>query len=160
MSKDQGFNFEGDGFIAGMLHDMGIVIIHEHLPKEFLEIVDYASQNNTSFLEAEYKILGLSHQEIGEFLTNKWSLPAVFSDALQFHHKPGNSKENNYLTSILHIADYAASRFDEKGILWDENYCVDSSTINLLNFLSLEGLNEFIESYREDYLEVSKTKII
>lgn len=160
MSKDLGFNFDGDGFIAGMLHDMGVVIIHEHLPKEFLEIVNYASQNNTSFLEAEYKILGLSHQEIGEFLTNKWSLPLVFSDALQFHHKPSDSHENNYLTSVLHIADYATSRFDEKRILWDENYCVDSSTINLLNFLSLEGLNEFIEAYREDYLEVSKTKII
>jgi HD-like signal output (HDOD) protein len=160
MAKDLGFNFDGDGFIAGMLHDMGIVIIHEHLPKEFLEIVDYASQNNTTLLEAEYKILGLSHQEIGEFLTNKWSLPAVFSDALQFHHKPGSSRENNYLTSILHIADYATSRFDEKGILWDENYKIDSSTIDLLNFLSIEGLNEFIDAYKADYLEVSKVKII
>ncbi len=160
MSKDLGFNFDGDGFIAGMLHDMGILTIHEFFPKEFQEIVDYSIQNSTTFIEAENNILGLSHQEIGEFLTNKWSLPLVFSDALQFHHKPGYSKENNYLTSILHIADYATSKFDETDLLWDNNYNVDNSTIDLLNFLSLDGLNDFIEAYRNDYLEVSKTKII
>lgn len=160
MSKDLGFNFDGDGFVAGMLHDMGIVIIHEHLTKEFSEITDFAATNNISFLEAEYKILGLSHQEIGEFLTNKWSLPLVFSDALQFHHNPDRSKENNYLTSVLHIADYASSRFDETGILWDAKYSIDNSAIDTLHFLSCDVLNEFIEAYRQDYLEISKSKII
>jgi len=160
MSKDLGFNFDGDGFVAGMLHDMGILTIHEFFPKEFQEIVDYSIQNGTTFIEAENNILGLSHQEIGEFLTDKWSLPSVFSDALQFHHNPGNSKENNYLTSILHIADYATFKFETQDLLWDDNYKIDSSAIDLLNFLSVEGLNEFIEAYKADYLEVSKAKMI
>ena len=160
MSKDLGFNFDGDGFIAGMLHDMGILTIHEFFPKEFQEIVDYSMKNNTTFIEAEINILGVSHQEVGEFLTEKWSLPAVFSDALQFHHNPGNSKENNYLTSILHIADYATFKFESEDLLWDDNYKIDTSTIDLLNFLSVEGLNDFIETYKADYLEVSKSKII
>lgn len=160
MSKDLGFNFDGDCFVAGMLHDMGIVILHEYLHPEFLEIVDYTLQNNTSFLEAEYNILGLSHQEIGEFLTNKWSLPLVFSDALQFHHRPVQSKENNYLTSVIHIADYAASVFDNGNNIWDTGYQLDETTIGQLNFLSKENLNDFIEAYREDYYEVCKQKII
>jgi HD-like signal output (HDOD) protein len=160
MSKDLGFNFEGDGFTAGMLHDMGILIIHEFLTKEFLEIVDFSVQNKTSFLEAEYKILGLSHQEIGEFLTDKWSLPSVLSDALQHHHRPGSSKENTFLTAILHVADYATCKFEMAGIIWDENYNFDNSTIGLLNFLSPEGVDEFIEAYRQDYLEAAKAQII
>lgn len=160
MSKDLGFNFDGDCFVAGMLHDMGIVIVHEYLHPEFLEIVDYTLQNNTSYLEAEYNILGLSHQEIGEFLTNKWSLPLVFSDALQFHHRPAQSKENNYLTSVIHIADYAASVFDNAGNIWDSGYQLDETTISQLNFLSKDNLNDFIEAYREDYYEVCKQKIV
>lgn len=160
MSGDLGFNFDGDCFVAGMLHDMGIIIVHEYLHPEFLEIVDYTLQNNTSFLEAEYAVLGLSHQEIGEFLTNKWSLPLVFSDALQFHHRPAQSKENNYLTSVIHIADFAASIFDESRNVWDSAYKLDESTINQLNFLSIDNLSEFIEAYRSDYNEVSKTKLI
>lgn len=160
MAKDLGFNFSGDGFIAGMLHDMGIVIIHEHLPNEFLEIAEYAQQNRVSFLEAEYQILGLSHQEIGEFLTSKWSLPLVYSDALQFHHRPSYSKENNYLTSILHLADFATSIFDADNILWDANYNLDTSALDVLNFLSADDLYDFIEAYRQDYLEVSKSKLI
>lgn len=160
MSKDLGFNFEGDGFVAGMLHDMGILIIHEYLSNEFLQIVGYSVQNKTSFLEAEYKVLGLSHQEISEFLTNKWSLPSVFSDALQFHHQPAKSKENNFLTAILHVADYATCRFQMPGIIWDENYSFDETTIEILNFLSPEGVEEFIEAYKKDYLEAAKAQVI
>jgi len=160
MSKDLGFNFDGDGFTAGMLHDMGIVILHEHFPQEFSQIAEYAAQNNVSFLQAEYNILGLSHQEIGEFLADKWSLPAVLSDVLQFHHRPGFSKENNFLTSILHLADYAASKFDTDGVRWDSDYVLDDAAISMLNFLSTEEFNDFVEAYREDYLELAKAKLI
>lgn len=160
MSKDLGFNFEGDGFVAGMLHDMGILIIHEYLANEFLQIVGYSAQHKTSFLEAEYKVLGLSHQEIGEFLTDKWSLPTVFSDALQFHHRPSKSNENNFLTAVLHVADYATCKFLMPAIIWDENYLFDDGTIELLNFLSPEGVDEFIEAYKVDYLEAIKLQVI
>jgi len=112
------------------------------------------------FLQAEYNTLGLSHQEIGEFLADKWSLPAVLSDVLQFHHKPGYSKENNFLTSILHLADYAVSKFDSERILWDSDYVLDDAAISMLNFLSTEEFNDFVEAYREDYLELAKAKLI
>mgnify|MGYP000846045409 FL=1 len=160
MSKDLGFNFDGDGFTAGMLHDMGIVILHEHFPQEFSQIAEYAAQNKVPFLQAEYNTLGLSHQEIGEFLADKWSLPAVLSDVLQFHHKPGYSKENNFLTSILHLADYAVSKFDSKRVLWDSDYVLDDAAADMLNFLSKDELNDFVEAYREDYLELAKAKLI
>jgi len=160
MSKDLGFNFDGDGFTAGMLHDMGIVILHEHFSQEFSQIAEYAAQNKVPFLQAEYNTLGLSHQEIGEFLADKWSLPAVLSDVLQFHHRPGFSKENNFLTSILHLADYAASKFDTDGVRWDSDYVLDDAAISMLNFLSTEEFNDFVEAYREDYLELAKAKLI
>lgn len=160
MSKDLGFNFDGDGFTAGMLHDMGIVILHEHFPQEFSQIAEYAAQNKVPFLQAEYNTLGLSHQEIGEFLADKWSLPAVLSDVLQFHHKPGYSKENNFLTSILHLADYATGKFDSERILWDSDYVLDDAAADMLNFLSKDELNDFVEAYREDYLELAKAKLI
>lgn len=160
MSKDLGFNFDGDGFTAGMLHDMGIVILHEHFSQEFSQIAEYAAQNKVPFLQTEYNTLGLSHQEIGEFLADKWSLPAVLSDVLQFHHKPGYSKENNFLTSILHLADYAVSKFDSERILWDSDYVLDDAAADMLNFLSKDELNDFVEAYREDYLELAKAKLI
>lgn len=160
MSKDLGFNFQGDGFIAGMLHDMGILVLHEFLTKEFMETVFFSIQNKTPFLESEYKVMGLSHQEIGEFLTEKWALPSVFSDALQFHHQPAKSKENNFLTAILHVADFAVSQFENPGIIWDENYSFDDSTIETLNFLSPEGVEDFIEAYREDFKLAAKSQIM
>ncbi len=160
MSKDLGFNFNGDGFTAGILHDIGIVILHEHFPQEFLQIIECTSQKNISFLQAEYDVIGLSHQEIGEFLADKWSLPSVLSGVLRFHHRPGYSKENNFLTSILHLADYAVSIYEPDSVLWDSNYIFDDAAASVLNFLSTDELNDFIEAYREDYFELSKTKLI
>ncbi|NWF90133.1 MAG: HDOD domain-containing protein [Ignavibacteriaceae bacterium] len=160
MAKDLGFSFEGDCFVAGMLHDMGILVMHEFLSKDFNLIKDETKSNNCSFLEKEYEVLGLSHQEIGEFLTQKWALPPVYSDALRFHHRPGDSKENNFLTSILHIADFAISQFHINGVVWDENYALDDSVIELLNFLSKENFVEFIETYRDDSIEAAKSPII
>lgn len=160
MSKDLGFNFQGDAFIAGMLHDMGILVLHEFLTKEFMESVFYSVQNKTPFLAAEYKVMGLSHQEIGEFLTDKWSLPSVFSDALQFHHQPARSKENNFLTSILHVADFAVSCYETQGVIWDDNYSFDESIIDTLNFLTPEGVSEFVEAYREDFKQAAKSQMI
>jgi len=160
MSKDLGFNFEGDGFVAGMLHDMGILVIHEFLPDEYKKIIDFSEANNTNFLEAEYNILGLSHQEIGEFLSAKWSLPTVFTDALQYHHQPNCSLENNYLTSILHIADYVTSIYDVTNVIWDEDFNLDYSVMELLNFLSPDEFEAFVEAYREDSIEAAKSHVV
>jgi len=160
ISKDLGFNFEGNGFVSGMLHDMGILVIHEFLQDEYKEIIEYSQTNNVTFLEAEYKIMGVSHQEIGEFLAEKWSLPSVYTDALRYHHQPTVSVENKYLSSILHVADYLISIFDEDIVLWDEDYKLDFSIIDQLNFLSPGEFEEFIEAYREDSIETAKSHIV
>ena len=160
ISKDLGFNFEGNGFVAGMLHDMGILVIHEFLQNEYKEIIEHAQTNNITFLEAEYKVMGVSHQEIGEFLAEKWSLPSVYTDALRYHHQPTVSFENKYLSSILHVADYLISIYDENIVLWDEDYKLDLSVIEQLNFLSPDEFEEFVEAYREDSIEAAKSQVV
>ena len=73
------------------------------------------------------------------------------------HIKAGNAGRSVVFT--LDAPSYNF-KFESEDLLWDDNYKIDTSTIDLLNFLSVEGLNDFIETYTADYLEVSKSKLI
>jgi len=160
ITKELGFNFDGDSFIAGILHDFGLLVLHEFLQDSYEEILLFASEYNIDILEAEYKVLGLSHQEIGNFLAKKWSLTSTLNDSLTFHHRPAESVKNNYLTSIIHIADYATQKLQIGNFFWDNNYKLDPSVLSLLNFFTREEFESFIEAYREDFeLTTSTVKL-
>lgn len=64
------------------------------------------------------------------------------------------------MTAILHVADFAVSQFENPGVIWDEIYSFDDSTIETLNFLSPEGVEDFIEAYREDFKLAAKSQIM
>jgi len=160
ITKELGFDFGGDSFTAGILHDFGLLVLHEYLPDSYEEILLYATENNMDILEAEYNVLGLSHQEIGNFLAQKWSLTSTLNDSLTFHHRPAESVKNNFLTSIVHVADYATQKLQIGNFFWDNNYKLDSSVLSLLNFVSREEFEDFIEAYREDFeLTASTVKL-
>jgi HD-like signal output (HDOD) protein len=151
ITKELGFNFDGDSLVAGILHDFGLLVLHEFLPDSYEQILSYSTENNIDILEAEYTILGLSHQEIGNFLAKKWKLTPTLTNCLTYHHRPVESSGNNYLTSIIHIADYAAYKLQVGDFFWDDNYKLDKSVYSLLNFVSDEEFDEFIEAYRKDF---------
>ncbi|MCH8033969.1 MAG: HDOD domain-containing protein [Bacteroidetes bacterium] len=157
ITKELGFHFDGDSFTAGILHDFGLLVLHEYLQDSYEKILLHATENNMDILEAEYEILGLSHQEIGNFLAKKWSLTSTLNDSLTFHHRPADSVKNNYLTSIIHIADYATQKLQIGNFFWDNNYKLDSSVLSLLNFVTREEFEDFIEAYREDFALTAST---
>ncbi|GAB4336388.1 MAG: HDOD domain-containing protein [Candidatus Abyssubacteria bacterium] len=77
---------EGTDFIAGLLHDMGKIIIDEYFGPEFVLIFNKATTHKTTMLQAEREFLGVSHQEIGSWLAEKWRLPVTLCDTILYHH--------------------------------------------------------------------------
>lgn len=133
----------GQAFIGGMLHDLGIQIIAKYFSREYDEILSLVKEGN-SYLEAEKKMLGLSHQEIGEFIIKKWNLPSLIADTIEFHHIPSQSKINPKLVSFVHLADVLTREFNIGGGFWDEKYDLDKEIISLLDFSSFEELTSFM----------------
>ncbi len=62
-------------FVGGMLHDLGIQLTARYFPNQFAKIVETVTNEGVNFQEAEVKYLGLSHQEIGGFISRRWNLP-------------------------------------------------------------------------------------
>jgi putative nucleotidyltransferase with HDIG domain len=91
-------------FVAGLLHDIGRLIIYNELPGPAHKAISLAGQHNELLYNAETEILGFHHAKIGGRLMNKWKLPSKLDDMIQFHHHPENASEHSD-TAIIHISD-------------------------------------------------------
>jgi putative nucleotidyltransferase with HDIG domain len=100
-----------DGFVAGLLHDIGRIVLDQYFPNEFREIVALTESQQMSLLEAERKVLGVTHCDIGYWTTEKWNLPTMLTDSILFHHSPFNCRESYVLTSLVHVADIISKGF-------------------------------------------------
>ena len=149
ISLNFGFDFGSEAFVAGILHDIGILVIYKFFNPEFNQIIDIINSEKISMLEAEKKALGITHQEIGKFLSEKWELPYILCDSLNYHHRPMKTLENKYFVSIIHLVDYMTQKLGVGNFYWDKDFELDPGIIELLNFPSEEALDNFIADYDE-----------
>jgi len=133
----------GEAFVAGILHDIGKVVICQHLKKEFMEIIDLMTNEHISTVEAEERVLRTTHCEIGRCLAEKCNLPGNLTEAIAYHHSPSDASVSQDLVSIIHIADVVNDFVNSESSL--------DAVVRRIDKYSLErlGLNE--ES-AEDFL--------
>jgi len=99
-------------YIAGLLHDIGKVILDQYVAEASPLFFRKLSQKNEDFLTSEKKLLGITHCEAGGFLARKWNFPDGLSDVIQFHHTPEKAKKNKELTYIIYLADLLIEKFN------------------------------------------------
>lgn len=145
-----------DSFVAGVLHDFGIQVLHRFLHKEFISVLNQVN-SNTGFLDAENSVLGLTHQEVGRFLAEKWNLPALLCDVLHYHHIPGKAVEHKVISSIVHLADYMTQKLQVGYFYYDNGMNFDRSILETLQFSSEEELDKFIMEYRDLFIQTANS---
>jgi HD-like signal output (HDOD) protein len=92
-------------FTAGLLHDVGHLVIGTQLPEKTDTIEDFMVNEGVSLIQAERETLGFSHDEAGALLAEFWRFPDELRDAIRYHHSPMESPQPSALTSIVHLAD-------------------------------------------------------
>jgi len=75
-----------DAFLAGLLHDLGILVEFEHCPDELACILDLRAAAGMTHLEAERHVLGTDHGRINEVMLRRWALPQGLQEASANHH--------------------------------------------------------------------------
>lgn len=93
-------------FVAGLIHDIGMLVERQAFPDEFSEVIDRCVTGEGDFLECEREVIGADHQAFGVGLTTKWKFPRHLRAAVGFHHSPDAvSDELKNMAALIHIAD-------------------------------------------------------
>ena len=92
-------------FAAGILHDVGRVVMCATIPEIVYEMV-VASRGEASLLfSAERERLGFTHAAVGGGLLEKWRIPASIAEPVACHHAPGTAKQFPLEAALIHLAD-------------------------------------------------------
>ncbi len=102
---------------AGLLHDIGKVIISLKCPEAEKDIVKLASERHLYTMEAERETIDTDHAEVGGWLSKSWFLPDKLSEPIAFHHDVATSVNHRIKTAVVHMADIliCASGFGSSG---------------------------------------------
>jgi HD-like signal output (HDOD) protein len=92
-------------FVSGLLHDIGKIVEMILLPKDFNRITAMVETDDSFMADAERKVLGYTHAEVGKLLGEKWNLPPSLVDVIAHHHEPNGSESFSQESAIVHLAD-------------------------------------------------------
>jgi putative nucleotidyltransferase with HDIG domain len=93
--------------IAGLLHDVGKMVLTSVVPEAAAEAVSIARSRRLPVWQAEVQVLGFHHGAVGAALLRSWGLPETVIDAVRYHHEPAET--TTPLAGIVYLADAAAN---------------------------------------------------
>jgi HD-like signal output (HDOD) protein/ActR/RegA family two-component response regulator len=107
-SKD--FVMAEEAFIAGLLHDLGKLMLASNMPEQFKAAMVLSKENNISMAAAELEVFGATHGDVAGYLLGLWGVPASIVEAVALHIKQGMqvNPQMSPLTAV-HLANF----FDE-----------------------------------------------
>ncbi|HPL63820.1 MAG: HDOD domain-containing protein [Syntrophales bacterium] len=93
-------------FTAGLLHDIGKVILGEFVDDSIRRINGLVNDHGYSFIRAEEEVLGMNHAEVGGKMAQQWNFPQDIRDSITYHHRPDlMEKGENLFCWIIYLAD-------------------------------------------------------
>jgi HD-like signal output (HDOD) protein len=129
-------------YLAGLLHDLGIIVNLWVVPKEFCAAFDLARKEGIPLHEAELSVLGFTHCESGRLLADRWELSPDLKEVVSLHHNPEAAREHAGLVAIVELSDLLCR-------MGGMNYgYVENRQVNLLEHTSFSVLSQQCEGMK------------
>jgi len=100
--------------LAGLLHDVGQIILAFGLPEEYEKVIARAKKDNLPVWQVEQEFFGATHADVGAYLLALWGLPNQIVEAVALHHLPAQSTAMEFSPAIaVHVADVFAHKLTQ-----------------------------------------------
>jgi HD-like signal output (HDOD) protein len=110
VSRVCGCGVPADAYIAGLLHDLGLLLVNRQMRRRFIQVVQRVTRS-AALPDVERAVYGFDHAQLGGYAAQQWEFPAAIVDAIQYHHDvhaaPALHRE---LVFVVAAADYLCSR--------------------------------------------------
>ncbi|MGH9661245.1 MAG: HDOD domain-containing protein [Bryobacteraceae bacterium] len=105
VALEQPVPYPEGAFVAGLLHDVGKLLMAIAAPDDFPKVAELIAAGRT-YEEAEAEVFGVSHSEISGAVLEKWNLPEPIRRAVTYHHAPRSADEGRlHLAHLVQAAD-------------------------------------------------------
>ncbi len=105
ISEKINYNNPDEAFLAGLLHDIGRLVLWVNFKKEYKGLLDMYGKRPDLLLAGEIR-LGVTHCEVGAWLLNKWKLPSLMADAVFYHHESLERIKDSFpLVKVIYLAN-------------------------------------------------------
>ncbi len=95
-------------FVAGLLHDIGKVVMDRYFHEEYRKILRRTLNEDITFYTAEQEVFDCDHTVLGQLLTRHWKLPEKLISIIANHHHPVSAGQYGREAAIVHFADILA----------------------------------------------------
>src|SRR5262249_53086902 len=79
-----------DAALAGLLHDIGKLILAAHVPEAYRDVLARAAQEGQPLWQVERAALGATHADVGAYVLGLWGIPDPVVEAVAWHHRPSD----------------------------------------------------------------------
>jgi HD-like signal output (HDOD) protein len=140
-------------FVAGLLHDVGQLVIYHQIPEQARQALAAAEPSDNGLYRAEQDLLGFTHGDVAAELFEIWGLPASIKEAAAFHHEPGRAKEFPLETALVHLANSAANSVEPGRNILDCRPMRDAQAWQSTG-LSEDDLERALADAKDQFLDV------
>jgi putative nucleotidyltransferase with HDIG domain len=131
-------------FIAGLLHDIGKIVMLQLMPRESLLLQRAANHAKSDLDTIEQRYFGFTHAELGGNLLRSWNFPDSLIEACENHHTPEKAQTHSIEAAITHVADIIANNI-QTPVSPDDDTVMSDFALRLL------GVNQpLLEKFHED----------
>ena len=96
---------EDDSFAAGLLHDVGRLVLASACREQYAQVLESLPQDKITLAQAELQTFGCTHAEVGAYLLGLWGLPDPVVQAVAWHHAPSRSGVSTFSPVVaVHVA--------------------------------------------------------
>ncbi|MEM9166513.1 MAG: HDOD domain-containing protein [Planctomycetota bacterium] len=149
-----GYGLTDEAFLAGLIHDIGFMVEMQYDRNKIIDVLDRVKPDadgvpSGNMFEAERELFGVTHEEFGQALCDRWKFPKTLVSVTRFHHEPMKAPgEHRTLCNLVYVADRIAAEHETGFRLDLPSLDFDPAVLEALS-ISREKLDELRAQFPE-----------